>query len=44
MKGHLFIPDKMKVGFQERDDTYTKKLAYVIYYGPDGKLKKEIGH
>ena len=28
----LFIPDKIKVGFQKRDGTYTGKLAYVIYY------------
>jgi hypothetical protein len=28
----LFIPDKLKVGFDKRDDTYTGKLAYVIYW------------
>lgn len=37
----LFIPDKIKVGFQERKDTYTQKLAYVIYYDKAGKLRKE---
>lgn len=41
MKSQLFIPEKVRVGFQKREDTYTKKLAYVIYYGPDGKLRKE---
>jgi hypothetical protein len=41
MKSQLFIPDKIRVGFQRREDTYTKKLAYVIYYGSDGKLRKE---
>ncbi len=37
----LFIPDKIHVGFQKRDDTYTKKLAYVIYYDSKGVLRKE---
>lgn len=41
MKSQLLIPEKLRVGFQKREDTYTKKLAYVIYYGPDGKLRKE---
>jgi len=31
----LFIPDKCKVGFNLRDDTYTGKLGYIIYN--DGK-------
>lgn len=37
----LFIPDKIKVGYQERSGTYTGKLAYVIYYDKTGKLRKE---
>lgn len=37
----LFIPSKIKVGFQNRDDTYTKKLAYVVYYDLKGVLRKE---
>ncbi len=37
---HLFIPAKIKVGFQERNDTYTGKLAYVIYIDNKGKLRK----
>src|ERR1700677_2236256 len=37
----LFIPDKIKVGFQTREDTYTKKLAYVIYFDQKGVLRKE---
>lgn len=36
-----FIPQKIKVGFQERDDTYTGKLAYVIYFDEKGVLRKE---
>jgi len=41
MTGKLFIPQKIKVGFQNRSDTYTKRLAYVIYYDEKGKLRKE---
>lgn len=29
------------VGFQNRKDTFTGKLAYVIYYDEKGKLRKE---
>ena len=41
MNTQLFIPKKIKVGYQNRNDTYTKKLAYVIYYDNKGKLRKE---
>jgi len=37
----LFIPDKVAVGFKEREGTYTGKLAYVIYYDKKGVLRKE---
>lgn len=37
----LFIPEKIKVGFQNRNGTYTGKLAYVIYYDKKGVLHKE---
>ena len=37
----LFIADKLKVGFQKRDDTYTGQLAYVIYFDKKGVLRKE---
>jgi hypothetical protein len=37
----LFIPTKIKVGYQKREDTYTKKLAYVIYFDSKGVLRKE---
>jgi len=40
-KTNLFIPQKIKVGYQNRDGTYTGKLAYVIYYDNKGKLRKE---
>jgi hypothetical protein len=37
----LFIPDKVSVGYREREGTYTGKLAYVIYYDQKGVLRKE---
>jgi hypothetical protein len=40
-KDQLFIPEKIRVGYQNRNDTYTKKLAYVIYYDEKGKIRKE---
>jgi hypothetical protein len=41
MDNQLFIPDKLKVGFCKRNDTYTGKLAYVIYFDKQGVLRKE---
>lgn len=41
MKTNIFVPKKINVGFQNRKDTYTGKLAYVIYYDQKGKLRKE---
>lgn len=41
MKTNLYIPEKIVVGFQERSDTFTGKLAYVIYKDHTGKLRKE---
>ena len=37
----LFIPKKIKVGFQERNDTYTGKLAYVVFVDNKGVLRKQ---
>lgn len=37
----LFIPKKIKVGYQWREDTYTKKLAFVVYYNAKGQLAQE---
>lgn len=31
MTSNIFIPKRLKVGFNKREDTYSKKLAYVIY-------------
>ena len=41
MKSQLYIPKKVKVGFQNRKDTFTQKLAYVTYYDDKGVLRKE---
>jgi hypothetical protein len=41
LNNKLFIPGKIKVGYNNRSDTYTGKLAYVIYYDNKGKLRKE---
>lgn len=32
----ITIPKKCKAGFQTRNDTYSGKLAYVIYYDEKG--------
>jgi hypothetical protein len=37
----ILVPKTIKVGYQERNDTYTNKLGYVIYYDEKGKLRKE---
>lgn len=37
----LYIPKRIKVGFQKRDDTFSGKLAYIIYWDDKGKLRKE---
>lgn len=41
MKSNIFIPKKINVGFQNRNGTYTGKLAYIIYFDAKGKLRKE---
>lgn len=41
MSTNIFVPSKINVGFQNRNDTYTGKLAYVIYFDEKGKLRKE---
>lgn len=37
----LYVPKRIKVGYDKREDTYTKKLAYVIYFDDKGVLRKE---
>ena len=41
MAVNFFIPKQINVGYQERSNTYTGKLAYIIYYDEKGKLRKE---
>lgn len=41
MKTNLYIPKTITVGFQNRPDTFTGKLAYVIYKDEKNKLRKE---
>lgn len=41
MKSSIFLPKKINIGFQNRKDTYTGQLAYVIYFDEKGKLRKE---
>lgn len=41
MNTNIFIPEKLKVGYQKRSDTYTGQLAYVIYFDKKGVLRKE---
>lgn len=41
MPNLLFIPEKLRVGFQKRPGTYDGKLSYVIYYDEKGKIRKE---
>jgi hypothetical protein len=37
----IFIAPKIRVGFQNRTDCFTGKLAYIIYYDTKGKIRKE---
>jgi hypothetical protein len=41
MDHKLYIPKTIRIGFQKREDTFTKKLAYVIYFDDKNVLRKE---
>lgn len=41
MNSSIIIPKTINVGYQKRSDTYTGKLAYIVYYDENGKLRKE---
>ena len=41
MQSNLYIPKKIHVGFQNRGDTFTGKLAYIIYEDEKGVLRKQ---
>jgi hypothetical protein len=38
---NIFIPKKIKVGYNERKETYTGKLGYIIYQDNKGVWRKE---
>jgi len=38
----LYIPRILKVDYQERDGTYTGKLAYVVYLDDKGVTIKDV--
>src|ERR1035437_6359770 len=38
---NLYIPKKIKTGFQERQGTFTGKLAYINYFDDKNVLRKE---
>lgn len=38
---NVFVAPKIRVGFQNRSDTFTGQLAYIIYYDEKGKIRKE---
>ncbi len=37
-----FIPERLKVGFNSRQDTFGNRLGYVIYFDEKGKLRKNV--
>lgn len=41
MDSSMFLPKEIKIGYQNRMDTYTGKLGYVVYFDERGKLRKE---
>jgi len=41
MKTNLYIPKKIRVGFQRRDYTSSKKLAYIVFFDEKDVLKRE---
>lgn len=40
LTSNLYIPKKIKVGFQERSDTFTGKLAYIVCDDVKGNLRQ----
>jgi hypothetical protein len=38
---NVFVAPKIRVGYQNRQGTFTGKLAYIIYFDEKGKLRKE---
>jgi len=42
MNEKIFIPQRIKAGFQSREDTFQGKLAYVIYQDNKKVWRKEV--
>jgi len=42
MNESLLIPSKLKVGFNLRQDTYSKKLAFIVYYKKNETYSKPL--
>lgn len=41
MNETLYIPKRIKIGFNKRSDTYTQKLGFVVYWDDKGVLRQE---
>jgi len=41
MNNNIFLPKVIRVGYQNREDTYSGKLAYIIYIDEKNKVRKE---
>ncbi len=41
MNNQLFIPKRIKAGFQERNDCFCKKISYISYFDAKGIFRKE---
>lgn len=41
MRDTIFIPKVINIGYQNRNDTFTGKLAYVVYTDEKGTLRKQ---
>ncbi len=41
MKSNIYIPKSITVGFNNRKDTYTGKLAFIVYHDDKGVLRQE---
>lgn len=39
---NVYIPTKINIGFQNRNDTYTGRLAYITYYDEKINYAKNI--
>lgn len=41
MNSNLYIPERIRVGYQKRKGTYNDKLAYIVYWDNKKVLRKE---